>query len=97
MDQLLTSMIELTSKHWSSMGRRFIDRGEYQLIHGHDRKIIDKSRWTYEVKAGITVEISILLRIKAEKERMCPHCQTIFLGEVKRRKWVIWKVYLRAP
>jgi hypothetical protein len=88
---MVEDMVRLYFKHQKPPGAAFVERGDYRLVHGEVGNVIEPARWTYDVKPGHTVEMSMVLRKRNESSVTCPRCRTPFNG-VAENGWADWKV-----
>jgi hypothetical protein len=84
-------MVRLYFTHQKPPGARLVECGDYRLVHGGVGNIVEPSKWTYDLKPGNTVEMSMVVRKRNELSVECPRCRTLFGGEVKNG-WADWKV-----
>jgi hypothetical protein len=89
--QLLEDMVRLYFNHQKPPGARLVERGDYRLVHGGVGNFVEPSKWTYDLKPGNTVELSMVVRKRNERLVRCPRCRTQFEGEAKNG-WADWKV-----
>jgi uncharacterized protein YcaQ len=88
---MLEDMVRLYSNHQNPPGAAFVERGDYRLVHGRVGNVIEPARWTYDVKSGHTVEMSIIIRERNQSWLECPRCHSLFKGQAKKG-WADWKV-----
>jgi hypothetical protein len=89
--QMLEDMVRLYFNHQKPPGAAFVRRGNYRLVHGGVGAIVEPARWTYDVKPGHTVEMSMILCELNERSVKCPRCRTPFNGQAGNG-WADWKV-----
>lgn len=59
-----------------AVGRRLIETGQYNLTFNGTGYIIDPAKWSNFVRAGVTIEMSIILTPGGYEERQrCPRCR----------------------
>lgn len=75
-----------------SPGSRFVKRGEYQVLRTEDSRIIRRSEFDFTVKAGMKLEISIIIRRGAALQKSCPVCRQGNLNDNRPNGWIEWKV-----
>jgi hypothetical protein len=88
---MLQDMVQFYFKHQKPPGTAFVERGDYRLVHGGVGEIVEPARWTYDVKSGHTVEMSMIFHERNERLVKCPRCRTPFHG-VDKNGWADWKV-----
>ncbi|KAG8814231.1 hypothetical protein FS842_002883 [Serendipita sp. 407] len=81
---MMADMIHFYAKNMHLAGKSYIDRGDFQLVHGPTRKVLTTDTWVNE--AGMRIEICILLRQQRKSQISCPRCQTTFQGDPSS-KW----------
>jgi hypothetical protein len=77
-------------------GDRYVQRGDYELIHPNNGQIISRSQFTTMVEPGSVFEISIILRQNLAfwcHRRKCPRCSHINLSATVTNGWTEWKVH----
>jgi hypothetical protein len=90
--QMLEDMVRLYFKHQKPPGAAFVGRGDYRLVYGGAGTIVEPAKWTYDLKPGQTVEMSMVLCKRNESSVKCPRCRTRFKGRAKNG-WADWKVH----
>jgi hypothetical protein len=88
---MLEDMVHFYFRHQKPPGAAFVECGDYRLVHGGVGEIVEPARWTYDVKSGHTVEMSMMLRERDEGSVKCPRCRTHFDG-LAQNGWADWKV-----
>jgi hypothetical protein len=88
---MLLDVITAYFRHQKPPGATFVKRGDYRLVHGGHGNIVEPAQWTYDLRSGHTVEMSIVLRKRNENGVICPRCRTRFTGQAKNG-WADWKV-----
>ncbi|PVF92101.1 hypothetical protein CPB86DRAFT_769840 [Serendipita vermifera] len=81
--EMLSSMIELHYKHNIRPGSTFTRRGNYKLLHGSSRRLVDPVEWAIRLKPGMTVEMSMVVNRFKERTASCPRCGSRFRGKGK--------------
>jgi hypothetical protein len=89
--QMLQDMVQFYFKHQKPPGTAFVERGDYRLVHGGVGEIVEPARWTYDVKFGHTVEMSMIFHERNKYSLRCPRCRTRFNGPANNG-WADWKV-----
>jgi len=91
---MLEDMVRLYFKHQNAPGAAFVQRGDYRLLHGDRGTGIEPARWAYDVKAGHTVETSMVLYQRTEYRYrvQCPRCRTS-TSRPAENGWADWKVF----
>jgi hypothetical protein len=92
---MLEDMVRFYFKHQKPPGTAFVERGDYRLVHGGVGEIVEPARWTYDVRSGHTVEMSMVLHERNERLVRCPRCRTRF-NELASNGWADWKVSQRS-
>lgn len=77
-----------------SPGSRFVKRGEYEVLHTEDSRIISSLESDFTVKTGMKLEISIIIRRGAALQKSCPVCRRVNLDDNFPNGWIEWKVPL---
>ncbi|KDR80918.1 hypothetical protein GALMADRAFT_241464 [Galerina marginata CBS 339.88] len=67
------------------IGQRYVDQGDYEIVRPDNDQVIDRSDLC-KVKAGETIEISIVLLIIDQHPRRCPRCSR--LNSVSEGGWI---------
>jgi hypothetical protein len=94
--QMLEDIVRLYFKHQKPPGMSLVERGDYRLVHGGRGTIVEPGKWTYDLTAGHSVEMSMVLHRRDELEVKCPRCRAPFHGRVTNG-WADWKVYSSHP
>lgn len=76
-------------------GDALVQRGDYRILTPDDDQIIDRSKLSTLVHAGMTVEMSIVLRQNtrgntSDDERTCPRCRHMNRKVVTKSGWLTW-------
>ena len=90
---MLLDVIVAYFRHQKPPGAAFVKYGDYRLVHGGVGNVVEPAQWTYDLRSGHTVEMSIVLRKRNENGVICPRCRTQFSGQAKNG-WADWKVFL---
>jgi hypothetical protein len=77
---MLSEVISCYFRHQKAPGSEFVERGDYRLVYGDRKNIVSPIEWTQIKKAGLKVEMSMILRTRNQKSRRCPSCCTSFAG-----------------
>jgi hypothetical protein len=77
---MLLDVINLYFKHKKPPGSDFVERGDYRLVHGDRKDIVDQMEWNRVEKVGLKMEMSMVLRTRNQKSRRCPSCHASFEG-----------------
>jgi hypothetical protein len=88
---MLDDMIRVYFDHQKPPGTAFVRRGDYRLVHEGRGNIVEPARWTYGVKPGLTVELSMVIHKRNERWVRCPRCHVQFDGWAENG-WADWKV-----
>ncbi|KIM19822.1 hypothetical protein M408DRAFT_30898 [Serendipita vermifera MAFF 305830] len=78
---MLADILPVYFKHQKLPGSSFIERGDYRLVSGECRDVVQPAEWTYIAKAGSTMEMSMVIHTRNEYAVRCPRCQTVFEGQ----------------
>ena len=78
-----------------SLGSAFIQQGNYRILKSESDQIIHPLQIGAVLRAGMTVEMSIVLREQAEarskiEEHRCPRCRHINSKVITASGWVDW-------
>ncbi|KZP12973.1 hypothetical protein FIBSPDRAFT_936589 [Athelia psychrophila] len=78
-------------------GDALIQRGDYSILTPDDDQIIDRSKISSLVHAGMTVEMSVVLRQNArgntsDEERTCPRCRHINRKVITKSGWLTCQI-----
>jgi len=92
---MLEDVIRLYFKHQKPPGTTFVERGDYRLVHAGTGSLIEPTKWTYELKSGKVVEMSMVLHTHSAGATECPRCHTKIDGHAKK-EWVNWRVTLAS-
>ena len=81
-----------------SFGGALVQRGDYRILKSDDDQVIYPSQFGTILQAGMTVEMSIVLREQAEErwggeEHRCPRCGHINRKVITSSGWVDWYDY----
>ncbi|KIM80413.1 hypothetical protein PILCRDRAFT_9594 [Piloderma croceum F 1598] len=84
----------LTGYCQGSIGIRYIEQGEYKMIHAEDSQFINPAEFASEVVSGMLLETSIVLRPQTsfEDNEKCPRCGHINRNVAAYCGWIEWKV-----
>jgi hypothetical protein len=88
---MLSDVIGVYFRHQKAPGSDFVERGDYRLVRGGDKTVMGPMEWPRIKKAGLTIEMSILLRTRNEDDATCPGCRTRFEGRAIDG-WAQWQV-----
>ncbi|KAF8149565.1 hypothetical protein B0H34DRAFT_734353 [Crassisporium funariophilum] len=72
------------------IGQRYIDLGQYEIRRPQSNQLIMRSKFSQQVKAGDTLEISIILHKRQKYDelakRRCPRCS--YMNNVCSSSWI---------
>jgi hypothetical protein len=86
---MLLDVIEVYFKHQRPPGTVFVERGDYRLVHGPRKSILDPAGWNLLNKVRLKVEMSMVLRRRTDDKARCPRCRTRS-DALSVSRWVVW-------
>ena len=88
---MLAGIIQLYFEEQRPPGSILVKRGDYQLVSGLQRSIVESSRWTFLVEPGLTVEMSMVRHDSENRTTSCPRCGLVSTAWAKN-EWAAWFV-----
>jgi hypothetical protein len=81
------------------VGNRFIQQGDYEVVHSAESEKISRSKFASVVEVGMVLEMSIILRQDAafqDNKETCPRCRHINRNIINTasNSWIKWQVPL---
>jgi hypothetical protein len=80
-----------------SFGWRFVERGDYEVMHTENSQAINRSELGTVVESGMILEMSIILRQRKaflDNKEKCPRCGRLNLNVTANQGWIEWQVPL---
>jgi hypothetical protein len=74
------------------VGRQYVERGDYHVLQPESSEIISRLEFASTVKAGMVLEMSIILRRETyqDNEKKCPRCHHLNLVATLHGCWIEW-------
>ena len=90
--KMLAGIIQVYFEEQRLPGNTLVKRGDYQLVSGSQRSVVESSGWTLRVEPGLIVEMSMVRHDKQNRNTSCPRCGLVSTRWAKD-EWITWFVF----